>query len=92
MIFNRQRGTHVSLADFQKFVARARRALRLPKGSFAVSLVTNAQITEWNRCYRGKNGPTDVLSFPIESARKRGGRLRFLRGLARVLPREAFVL
>lgn len=75
MIFNRQRRTQVSLAEFQKFLVRARRALRLPAGSFAVSLVTNAQIARWNRCYRGKNSPTDVLSFPVESARKprRGG-------------------
>jgi probable rRNA maturation factor len=70
MIFNRQGRTQIRLAELQKFLARARRALRLPSGSFAVSLVTNAQIARWNRCYRGKNNPTDVLSFPVESARK----------------------
>ncbi len=42
----------------------------MPADSFAVSLVTNAQIARWNRRYRGKTGPTDVLSFPVESARK----------------------
>lgn len=70
MIFNRQRRTKVPLAELQKFLSRARRALRLPTGSFAVCLVTNAQIARWNRSYRGKKGPTDVLSFPVESARK----------------------
>ncbi len=70
MIFNRQRRTQVPLAELQQFLARARRTLHLPAGSFAVCLVTNAQIARWNRRYRGKAGPTDVLSFPAESARK----------------------
>ncbi len=70
MIFNRQRRTQVPLAELQQFLARARRTLHLPAGSFAVCLVTNAQIARWNRCYRGKTGPTDVLSFPVEAARK----------------------
>ncbi len=70
MIFNRQRRTQVPLADLQQFLSRARRTLHLPADSFAVSLVTNAQIARWNRRYRGKTGPTDVLSFPVESARK----------------------
>lgn len=70
MIFNRQRRTQVPLAELQQFLARARRTLHLPAGSFAVCLVTNAQIARWNRCYRGKSGPTDVLSFPVEAARK----------------------
>ncbi len=71
MIFNRQRRTQVALAELQRFLSRARRALRLPAGSFAVCLVTNAQIARWNRSYRGKSGPTDVLSFPAEPALKR---------------------
>jgi probable rRNA maturation factor len=29
--------------------------------------VTNAQIARWNRLYRGKAKPTDVLSFPSEA-------------------------
>ncbi len=70
MIFNRQRRIGVPLAELQKFLERAQRALRLPAGSFGVCLVTNAQIARWNRRYRGKTGPTDVLSFPLESARE----------------------
>ena len=37
--------------------------MRLPKDSFTVCLVTDAEIARWNRAYRGKRGPTDVLSF-----------------------------
>ncbi len=70
MILNRQRRTQIPLAELQQFLARARRTLHLPAGSFAICLVTNAQIARWNRRYRGKTGPTDVLSFPVESARK----------------------
>lgn len=70
MIFNRQRGTQVPLAELRQFLMRARRTLHLPADSFAVCLVTSAQIARWNRCYRGKSGPTDVLSFRVESARK----------------------
>lgn len=29
-------------------------------------LVTNAEMAKWNRAYRHKDGPTDVLSFPAD--------------------------
>ena len=64
MILNRQRRVRVSVRDLGKFLARASRVLRLPSGSFTVCLVTDAEIARWNRGYRGKQGPTDVLSFP----------------------------
>jgi probable rRNA maturation factor len=63
MIVNRQSRISVPLRDLDKFLARARRRLRLPRDSFAVCLVTDAEIARWNRAYRGKSGPTDVLSF-----------------------------
>ncbi len=73
MILNRQRRVRVPLAELETFLSRARRALRLPANSFTVCLVTNAEIARWNRTYRGKRGPTDVLSFPADS--KRSSRL-----------------
>jgi len=69
MIVNRQSRISVSLGALDKFLARARRRLRLRKDSFAVCLVTDAEIARWNRAYRGKSGPTDVLSFAT-NARK----------------------
>jgi probable rRNA maturation factor len=75
MISNRQRGVRVPMADLEKFVVRARRALRLPNESFGVCLVTNAQIALWNRAYRSKPGPTDVLSF--RSGENHTARARF---------------
>jgi probable rRNA maturation factor len=38
----------------------------MPPGSVTVCLVTNSEIAKWNRAYRHKVGPTDVLSFPVE--------------------------
>ena len=49
---------------------RARRTLRLPAESVSVCLVTNSEMARWNRAYRGKTGPTDVLSFPAMSREK----------------------
>jgi probable rRNA maturation factor len=64
MLLNRQRRVRVPVADLKNFLARARRTLRLPAGSLTVCLVADAEIARWNRSYRGKSGPTDVLSFP----------------------------
>jgi probable rRNA maturation factor len=66
MILNRQRGVRVSAKDLNQFVVRARRALRLPSQSISICLVSNSEMVRWNRTYRGKKGPTDVLSFPAD--------------------------
>lgn len=77
MILNRQQRVRVSVRDLEKFLAQASRVLRLPSGSFTVCLVTNAEIARWNRGYRGKQGPTDVLSFPaVDEGRQRKQRKR----------------
>jgi probable rRNA maturation factor len=67
MILNRQRNVRVPMRDLGEFLARARRALRLPAESITVCLVTNATMARWNGAYRGKKGPTDVLSFPADA-------------------------
>jgi len=64
MILNRQHRVRISMSLLRNFVGRVRRALHLPPQSFAVCLVTDAEIARWNRLYRGKTGSTDVLSFP----------------------------
>ncbi|HYL46666.1 MAG TPA: rRNA maturation RNase YbeY [Candidatus Limnocylindrales bacterium] len=66
---NRQRRIRVRVAELETFLARARRELRLPAESLSICLVTDAQMAKWNRAYRGKNRPTDVLSFPADGAR-----------------------
>src|SRR5271163_2631515 len=66
MILNHQRRVRVSVSGLEKFLAAARKRLRLAPRSLTVALVTDAQIARWNRDYRGKNRPTDVLSFPAD--------------------------
>jgi probable rRNA maturation factor len=76
MVLNRQRRVPVPVNDLERFLARARRALRLPADSLTVCLVTNAEIARWNRAYRGKPRPTDVLSFPADETRVSAGKTR----------------
>jgi probable rRNA maturation factor len=71
MVFNRQRAVRVSVRDLDGFLARAQRKLRIPRGALTVCLVTNIQIARWNRDFRGKKGPTDVLSFPIDGRKRK---------------------
>jgi probable rRNA maturation factor len=53
-----------------RFVARARRAAGL-KAGVNVLLTSSAEMQSLNRRFRGKDKPTDVLSFPAEpGARK----------------------
>jgi probable rRNA maturation factor len=90
---NRQRGVRIPTRQLEEFCARARRALRLPAGALTVCLVSNAEIAKWNRAYRHKPGPTDVLSFPVAKApRKRktpsGRKSRRRSGMARGFFRE----
>lgn len=71
MILNRQRGIRVPIRKLSRFAAEASKVLRLPGDSLTVCLVGNAEIARWNRTYRGKQGPTDVLSFPADPGRSR---------------------
>lgn len=40
----------------------------LAEGEISVTFVTNEEIQKLNRTYRGKDQPTDVLSFPMYEA------------------------
>ena len=37
-------------------------------GHLAIELVDEARIRELNRVYRGRDSPTDVLSFPVDES------------------------
>jgi probable rRNA maturation factor len=68
MVLNQQRRVRVSISGLEKFLAAARKRLRLGPRSLTVALVTDGQIARWNRAYRGNNRPTDVLSFPANGS------------------------
>ena len=76
MILNQQRRVRVSIAGLNKFLAAAQKRLRLPADSLAVALVTDRQMARWNAAYRGKNQPTDVLSFPADGPHPHSAKIR----------------
>jgi probable rRNA maturation factor len=53
----------LSAIGLQRFVLKARRAVRL-HGSVNVLVTSSAAVRSLNRQFRGKNKATDVLSFP----------------------------
>jgi probable rRNA maturation factor len=64
VIFQKRVADLTELA-LSRFVARARRAAGL-KGLVNVLLTSSAEMKSLNRRFRGKDKPTDVLSFPAE--------------------------
>lgn len=68
MVINRQRRVSVASPSLERFFTRIAKLLDISPDAATVCLVTNAQIARWNRLYRGKAKPTDVLSFPSEAA------------------------
>jgi probable rRNA maturation factor len=68
MIVNRQRRVRIPVQDLNRFLAAVQKRLRVPTGALTVALVSDLEMKRWNRAYRGKNRPTDVLSFSLENA------------------------
>jgi len=64
IIETRQRAVRVELRPLQRFLLRVRRQLGLPKHSVGIRLIKDSEMARLNHTYRGKKGPTDVLSFP----------------------------
>ena len=64
MIVNRQRRIPVDLEPLAEFCRRVRDELHFPEDGVTVRLVSDPAIARLNRIFRGKDGPTDVLSFP----------------------------
>jgi len=52
-----------STRNLSRFLTKAQAAVRL-RGQVTVLLTTDAALRDLNRRFRGKNKPTDVLSFP----------------------------
>jgi probable rRNA maturation factor len=60
---NKQRRRRVDVARLTRVLRRAAEALDV-KGEVALVLAGDRTLHEMNRTYRGKDKPTDVLSFP----------------------------
>ena len=72
MIINQQKRVRVKIRALDDFLRRAAALLRLPADSATICLVTDARIAAWNRVYRRKGKPTDVLSFPATGNGRNG--------------------
>ncbi len=63
-------GVEVNVADFAKLARFTLSRLRVhPQAELCLKLVDEATITEFNRRWMGADGPTDVLSFPMDELR-----------------------
>jgi probable rRNA maturation factor len=67
VLLNRQRRRRVDAPRLRRVLRRAARALRV-RGEVALVLAGDRTLHRLNRDYRGKDRPTDVLSFPGEAA------------------------
>jgi probable rRNA maturation factor len=99
VLLNRQRRRRVSPSRLRRVLAGAAEALRV-RGEVSLVLAGDRLLRRLNRDYRGKDRPTDVLSFPgdggeaglgdvvisVETARRNARRL------GRSLPQELDVL
>ena len=63
-VVNRQRKVPVDLETWQLFTSRALKATPAEAASVTIAFVSDRQMRELNRQWRGKTGTTDVLSFP----------------------------
>jgi probable rRNA maturation factor len=67
LVIFRKRIAGLSRATLERFVLRARRAVRL-RDSVNVLVTSSAELRSLNRRFRGKDKRTDVLSFPSQPA------------------------
>ena len=59
-------GSALPAARVREAVGYAVASAGIDAGHVAVSFVTPERIAELNETWRGKSGPTDVLSFPVD--------------------------
>ena len=67
MVILQKRVAGLTELALDRFLARARRATGL-KGTVNVLLTSSAELKSLNRRFRGKDRPTDVLSFSSDAA------------------------
>jgi probable rRNA maturation factor len=62
----------VRASELEDFAQRALSAMKLKHGGFGVLITSSSELQQLNRRFRGKNQPTDVLSFPAASINHKG--------------------
>ena len=81
MILNRQRTARLTRRPLELFLRRVWDELGLEGTEVTICLVSDAEIARMNACFRGKKGPTDVLSFTAAENRRSFRIKRGRRGL-----------
>ena len=71
MVIIQERVAGLTEAALAKFLTRARRAIGL-RGAVSVLVTSSRELKGLNHRFRGKNKPTDVLSFPAIPGLMRG--------------------
>jgi probable rRNA maturation factor len=71
MILNRQRAVRVARGPLEEFFRRVLREMKLRDSDITICFVSDAEIARLNLAFRGKKGPTDVLSFPADTGKKK---------------------
>lgn len=64
---NTVRGSGVDARAVKRVAKSLLRAIDQGGSALSLSFVSDAQIREMNRAHRGKDRPTDVLSFPLHA-------------------------
>jgi probable rRNA maturation factor len=71
MILNRQRAVRVARRPLEEFFRRVLDEMGLRDSEITICFVSDAEIARMNLAFRGKKGPTDVLSFPAGTKRRK---------------------
>jgi rRNA maturation RNase YbeY len=76
MIKNSQRSIAVDLNQIQQDVEQILHFLKYDGYELGIWFTTNRTIREYNKIYRGKDKPTDILSFSYHEHLKPGERIK----------------
>src|SRR6187402_2720533 len=76
IIKNRQRTIDVRHLDLAAQAQAMLGVLKYPEFDLGILLTTNKTIRLFNKQYRGKDKPTDILSFPYHTTLKAGDRIK----------------
>jgi probable rRNA maturation factor len=71
MILNRQRAVRVARGPLEEFFRRVLREMKLRDSDITICFVSDAEMARLNLAFREKKGPTDVLSFPAGTKRRK---------------------
>jgi probable rRNA maturation factor len=58
----------VPVAEIERLAGLAAASAGVDDGHVAITFVNGERIAELNAAWRGRKGPTDVLSFPVDEA------------------------